>query len=347
MKIKSIFIGDLNDYTESRSKHDAFRDLGWDITSWSTVPVPTYPGLGSSNSLLRRVSRKILPMEDLTGVNAWLLKMVDNGELADFDVIWSDKAINVRPRILRRIRQQFPKVKLVFASGDNMTVPAFRNKAFLETLPLFDVVITMKSGTESDLENLGARLAVYIPKSFDKRWVSLLRTRQPRFDVSFIGSFEYERSRSLIALAESGLSVNVWGNGWGRLVGEQPNLKIHNKPVYYKEMIEKIEETKINLCFLRKLAQDKSTNRTFEIPACAGFMLAESTHEQKAFFPAGEAAEYFHTDAELVEKCNYFLANDDRRLTVAARGHQLCLSSGYSYHARAQQFMDDVMPLIT
>ena len=347
MKIKSIFIGDLNDYTESRSKHDAFRDLGWDITSWSTVPVPTYPGLGSSNSLLRRVSRKILPMEDLTGVNAWLLKMVDNGELADFDVIWSDKAINVRPQILRRIRQQFPQVKLVFASGDNMTVPAFRNKAFLETLPLFDVVITMKSGTESDLENLGARLAVYIPKSFDKRWVSLLRTRQPRFDVSFIGSFEYERSRSLIALAESGLSVNVWGNGWGRLVGEQPNLKIHNKPVYYKEMIEKIEETKINLCFLRKLAQDKSTNRTFEIPACAGFMLAESTHEQKAFFPAGEAAEYFHTDAELVEKCNYFLANDDRRLTVAARGHQLCLSSGYSYHARAQQFMDDVMPLIT
>ena len=347
MKIKSIFIGDLNDFTESKSKHDAFRDIGWDITSWSTVPIPTYPGLGSSNSLLRRISRKILPMEDTTGVNAWLSKMVDSGKLAEFDLIWSDKAINVRPRILRRIRQQFPQVKLVFASGDNMTVPAFRNKAFLETLPLFDVVITMKSGTESDLKTLGAKLAVYIPKSFDKHWVSLLRTRQPRYDVSFIGSYEHERSRSLIALAESGLLVNVWGNGWGRLVGAQANLKIHNMPVYYKEMIEKIEETKINLCFLRKLAQDKSTNRTFEIPACAGFMLAESTDEQKTFFPAGEAAEYFNTDAELVEKCHYFLANEDHRIAVAAHGHQLCLSSGYSYHARAQQFMDDVMPLIT
>lgn len=347
MKIKSIFIGDLNDYTESRSKHDAFRDLGWNITSWSTVPIPTYPGLGSSNSLLRRASRKILPVEDLTGVNAWLSKMAKSGELGNFDVIWSDKAINVRPRIIRRIRQQFPQVKLVFASGDNMTVPAFRNRAFLETLPLFDVVITMKSGTESDLETLGARLAVYIPKSFDKHWVSLLGTRQSRYDVSFIGSYEHERSRSLIALAESGISVNVWGNGWGRLVDAQPNLKIHNKPVYYKEMIEKIEETKINLCFLRKLAQDKSTNRTFEIPACAGFMLAEGTDEQRAFFPAGEAAEYFHTDAELIEKCHYFLANEDRRMAVAARGHQHCLSAGYSYHARAQQFMNDVMPLIT
>ena len=347
MKIKSIFIGDLNDYTESRSKHDAFRDIGWDITSWSTVPIPTYPGLGSSNSLLRRAARKILPMEDLTGANAWLSKMAKSGELGNFDVVWSDKAINVKPRILRRIKQQFPHVKLVFASGDNMTVPAFRNKAFLATLPLFDVVITMKSGTECDLEKLGARLAVYMPKSFDKHWVSLLRTRQPRYDVSFIGSYEYERSRSLIAVAESGLSVNVWGNGWGRLVNAQPNLIIHNKPVYYKEMIEKIEETKINLCFLRKLAQDKSTNRTFEIPACAGFMLAESTHEQRAFFPAGEAAEYFHTDAELVEKCHYFLANEERRIAVASRGHQLCLSSGYSYHARAQQFMNDVMPLIT
>ena len=98
---------------------------------------------------------------------------------------------------------------------------------------------------------------------------------------------------------------------------------------------------------MRKLAQDKSTNRTFEIPACAGFMLAESTDEQKTFFPAGEAAEYFNTDSELVEKCHYFLANEDHRIAVAARGHQLCLSSGYSYHARAQQFMDDVMPLIT
>ena len=64
-------------------------------------------------------------------------------------------------------------------------------------------------------------------------------------------------------------------------------------------------------------------------------------------FPAGEAAEYFHTDAELVEKCHYFLANEERRIAVASRGHQLCLSSGYSYHARAQQFMKDVMPFIT
>ena len=104
MKIKSIFIGDLNDYTESKSKHDAFRDIGWDITSWSTVPIPTYPGLGSSNSLLRRAARKILPMEDLTGVNAWLSKMAKSGELGNFDVVWSDKAINVKPRILRRIR---------------------------------------------------------------------------------------------------------------------------------------------------------------------------------------------------------------------------------------------------
>jgi len=345
--LRILFIGDLNNYTESKSKRDALVALGLRVKSLSTQRIPYYPGLGTSDSLLNKVLRKITPMADPTRVNAQLIELAKTGGLTDLDCLWSDKALVIKPSTLGVIRENAPHLKLIFASGDNMAVPDFRNKAFEQSISMFDAVITAKCGTSRALEQLGARAVFYMPKAFDETWPGLLKYPTKRWGISFIGSFEKERASSMMSLAEENLEVNIWGNGWSKLLNKHPKLIVHGYPVYYTDMIRVIEETEINLCFLRKLAFDRSTNRTFEIPACRGFMIAEDTREQRKFFQADVEAVFFKSDAELANKCKYYAANSSERVRIAENAHNKCLTAGYGYGHRCKYFFDNIWPLIT
>ena len=300
--MRMLFLGDLNIHTESSSKCNAFKELGILVDSISSECIPHLPGLGKTTGLLARIERRLNPMKDPNNMNGKLVQMMKSGELQQYNFIWSDKAINLQPKVLKSIKASCPNTHLIFASGDNMAVPAFRNKAFLDTIHLFDAVITSKSMNIGQLYELGARFVAYIPKAFDERWLEDLTKPQQSIDASFIGSFEEQRAQSLLALAKSGVKLEIWGNGWEKFPQLQYCSKVHNCPVYGNDLINKIEKTKINLCFLRKLAGDLSTNRTFEIPACGGFMLGERTKEQSDFFAEGREAEYFDNDDEMIEK---------------------------------------------
>ncbi len=68
-----------------------------------------------------------------------------------------------------------------------------------------------------------------------------------------------------------------------------------------------------------------------EIPACKGFMMAESTEEHKRLFEENVEAVYFANNDELLKKVNYYLLHDDQRISIAKNGHKRCLQSEYSY----------------
>lgn len=346
MSLKILFIGNLNRYSESFSKSEAFKAIGCEVVAISSVPVPYLPGSDGKPSIWRRIINRLRRNHDLCGVNKKLKKIISDGSIVEFDILWSDKAISLKPRTLELVKNAYPHLKLVFASGDNMAVKAFRNSFFEQSISLFDLVMTMKSGTEEKLHLMGAKYVHYSPKSYDKSWLDLLQSREKLHDISFIGSFEIERAEAIYALAIEGLEVNVWGNGWENWANKHPKLIVHQHALYHQDMISKIEETRINLCFLRKLANDKSTNRTFEIPACAGFMMAEDSDEQRCFFPPETAAVYFKNHSELAEKVKYFLDNERERESIAAMGHQICVTSAFSYEDRCRDFVENIWPTV-
>jgi spore maturation protein CgeB len=161
-------------------------------------------------------------------------------------------------------------------------------------------------------------------------------------DVGFVGTFEEDRAEKMLFLAENGIKVRIWGNGWKRWIGKHPNLLVEGRPVYGLDYIKVLNATKINLCFLRKANRDLQTDRTMEIPACGAFMLAERTEEHLRLFEEGKEAEFFDVDnpKELLEKVKYYLTHEEERKKIAKAGRERCLKSGYSHHDRLKYMME-------
>jgi spore maturation protein CgeB len=96
------------------------------------------------------------------------------------------------------------------------------------------------------------------------------------------------------------------------------------------------------LGLLSKWIPETSTARTFEIPASGSFLLAERTPEHEQYFEEGREAEFFSTEAELVEKLRKYLSDSAARARIAAAGRLRCTRSGYSYEASMKGLLDEL-----
>jgi spore maturation protein CgeB len=119
-------------------------------------------------------------------------------------------------------------------------------------------------------------------------------------------------------------------------------LRIEDRAIYGNDYAKAICATKINLCFLRRVNRDRQTSRSIEIPACAGFMLAERTEEHLALFSEGVEAEYFGSDAELLDKAKHYLADEQKRREIAENGRQRCVSGKYDHHSFLLRALHDI-----
>jgi spore maturation protein CgeB len=259
-----------------------------------------------------------------------------------WDIIWLEKALTIGPDVVRKLRNACPRAKIIGFSPDDMTRRHNQSRQFVEALGYYDWFITTKAHSVADLTALGCTNVVVVGNGFDPeafRPVSVSASDIERLggDVGFIGTYEGDRALRMLELARAGLRVRVWGDGWRALAEGHPNLRVENKPLDFDDFARACGAFKINLGFLRKLNGDQQTTRSVEIPACGGFMLAERTAEHLALFDEGLEAEFFASDAELIDKCRRYLEDEASRDAIARRGHERCIASGYSNAARLRQ----------
>lgn len=330
-----LFIGDMNEYGRSYQRYRTLKEMGHDVVAYSHTFVSA-PGKIQPPTLLYRLFWKLrLPLDDMR-VNAILKAEIRESR---FDVIWIEKGNMIRPWTLEAIRRLAPDATLISCSEDDMYARHGHSLWYRWGLRHYDSVFTTKTYNLRELKSLGAKRTVLFLDSYDEkihRPIQLTDAEHRRFgcDVGAIGAFEPERAASLYRLAENGIRVSIWGNGWKHWVGSHPNLDVRNEFLFGEDYSKAICATKINLNFLRKINRDEVTSRSVEIPACGGFMLAERTQRHLDFFTEGKEAEFFGSDEELQEKIKMYLQNEPGRATIANAGRERCLTDGYSMRAQ-------------
>lgn len=265
-----------------------------------------------------------------------------------YDVIWVEKGLVLWPETLDYIKRSQPNAVLVNMTPDNMMERPWQSKQYLKCIPYYDYHITTKPFIIDKFYQKGAKNVICVNKTYQSdfhypRELTIEDRKRLGADVGFVGTWDQERCDSMIFLAKNGIKVKVYGEKeWKRYVGKVKNLTIVPHSLYDDDYAKSISAFKISLCFLKKRAFDTTTNRSVEIPACGGFMLAERTSDHLKLFEEGKEAAYFDTNEELLEKCNYYLAHEEERKAIADAGRKRCLKSDYTNEAMLKNVFETI-----
>jgi spore maturation protein CgeB len=351
--IRALLVGDLNQYSKGLSRLKAFRTLGVHVEACSHSPAGDetlgYPRL----SLAFRLAWKLGFHLDSEGVNNWLIEAAQRHRPR---IIWIEKGNMVRRSTLLRLKSICSDACIASYSDDDMFNRTNTSWTYRQALSAYDVIFTTKSynAASSELPAMGARRVVVVDKAYDPDMhFPIEPTERDREalggDVGFIGSFEADRAVQMVALARAGIRVRVWGNGWESFDPGEPNLVIERRPLVNGGEVlcysAGICSTRINLAFLRKANRDLHTDRSIEIPACGGFMLAEYSDEHARLFADGKEAVYFRNIEELVGKVRFYLAHEEQRVAIGRAGRARCLAGGYRHEDRVRFMVEHILGL--
>lgn len=270
-------------------------------------------------SFMARLRYRLRLPADPAAANHAILSISDQT-----DVLWLETAGMIRPRTLRELKARRPDLSIVYYSEDDMMNPLNRTLSLQRAMPIIDLWATTKSLNilPPEQNSLGFRNALFVNNSYDPEIhrpvkIGVEDTQAYGAPVSFIGTYEGPRARSILQLARSGMQVRVWGNGWDGMCGAHENLIIEGRPAYNDEFAKVVAASPINLCFLRYANRDLQTCRSIELPACAGFMVHERNEEIRGLLRESQEAVYFSDDDELVNICRSWLEAGDKRATVS------------------------------
>jgi hypothetical protein len=162
-------------------------------------------------------------------------------------------------------------------------------------------------------------------------------------DIVYIGNHSLEKERWLAAIQQSApkAQMKIYGNRWGNNASKKIlGPSICCGPVYGSDYAAAIYGAKINLgIHMGVLDQsgwyDLVSTRTFEIPACKGFMLHIDNSEIRQLFTPGVEIDVFNNVDELCEKIDLYLSHNDLRLNMVESAFKRCVPA-YSYDERAR-----------
>jgi hypothetical protein len=150
---------------------------------------------------------------------------------------------------------------------------------------------------------------------YKQRWLEALAAALPDLRLRIVGHRWREAARG--ALAGADISPGCVGYGYARTIQlSRINVALHGGPGGSQGW------------------EDLVSTRTFEIPACGGFMLHVDNAEVRTLFDVGTEIDVFDDVASLAARIRHYLAQPERRAAMRAAAHRRCVPA-HGYAARA------------
>jgi spore maturation protein CgeB len=108
-------------------------------------------------------------------------------------------------------------------------------------------------------------------------------------------------------------------------MSDELKARVIDRSIWGEQLHQLLFSSKIVLNITRSHFYGAETGinlRIFEALAAGAFLLTDYCDEVAELFEIGEEIEAFRSSAELVQKIEYYLANPEKRLEIARRGHQ-------------------------
>jgi len=275
-------------------------------------------------------------------VNRELIRIVNKTRP---DLVLIIKGWFYSPKTFEEIKASSQIPIFIFNPDDPFSLNLGASSAFIrDSIPAYDVYFIWSKVLSSKLKAAGAKITEYLPFAYDPAFhypVEVSSGDRKIFgsDIAFVGNWDQERERWLSGL--KGYNLAIWGEDYWKTRCRDAFLRLSWKHgvAYGDEWSKVCLTSNINLNILRLQNKKGHNTRTFEIPACGGFMLHERSDEALGFFEEGKEAEYYSSSVELKDKINFYLNNNSKREKIARAGYERCVKSGYSYIDRAKQIL--------
>lgn len=329
--LQILYIGSLKAPLNSYQRFITLKNLGHNVE-----------GIDAEFFIHQSIFEKINYRTSL-GPGAIKLNKVIKKKIAEkkWDIIWIDNKPYLTASTLQFIKHKQPQAKIINLVTDD-AFGAYKSKWKLahKTAKYYDWHFVQRPENIKEYKDCGANNVDFCFRSFDPEFhrplaLSEIDKQKHQTQVGFVGSYEEEREDFIAYLIQNGINVSVSGDAWaGKKHWNLIEKKYVGESVYGDEYIKRINGMDICLHFLRKGNRDTQDSRTFEIPACKVFMLAERSILHEQFFEENREAVLFATKEELLEKVRYFLANSEERKTIAEAGYKKNFEAGYSHTDR-------------
>jgi hypothetical protein len=347
--MRIFFCGGLaGEWSSGWQRCQCLRELGHEILPFEQEPYLRHASLRQPMRVL--IGRFYKP-KVLEEFNRDLLAAILN---ARPEVAWLEWPLLLQSETLAEAAARLPRTKWVSFQDDNPfgSRPGEKQrwKYYLEAIPNYDLHFVKRQNDVAELKRRraksvrifrhGALNSLFRPIPQDEVAGGLHN------DVSFVGTPLDHRTTAIAdLLMRHRIPVQIYGGRWNRTMVYHRRKECFHRPVLGQDYVRVIWGSRISLGFVSSWNQDEYTMRTFEIPACKGFFLAERTQAHQELFVEGKEAEFFSSTGECADKIRFYLKAESERNRIAERGYRRCLESDYSLHSSMAKAITQIQSL--